>query len=86
MSIPHGYYRILEVNQEENSSYCTNSRVLEDTYVNMIFTKINLELFNLSYTIMISYIIPFISILICYFIMLKELRKEKPLVSQLCYI
>ena len=58
LSIPHGYYRVVEV-IDENSSYCTNSKDLEDTFINILdLININLDLFNLSYTISISYIIP----------------------------
>jgi hypothetical protein len=81
LSIPHGYYRVLEKSNVDNSSFCTNSKVLEETKINLYFTIIDLDLFNSLYTILIAYIIPFTSIVICYIIMINKLRKEKPIVS-----
>lgn len=78
--MPHGYYRVLEKSHEDNSSYCVNSNDLTETSIKFYFFDLNLEQFNLLYTIIIAYVIPLISIVVCYLIMMNKLRKEKPLV------
>ena len=80
MSFPHGYYRIIEV--IDNESFCMNSRDLNEiTIIEKEYIKIDLNQFNLLYTIIIAYIIPLISIVTCYLIMITKLIKEKPVVS-----
>ena len=80
LSLPHGYYRVLEISNEDNSSYCVNSKDLTETNIKFYFFDLNLEQFNLLYTIIIAYVIPLISIVVCYLIMMNKLRKEKPVV------
>ena len=89
LSLPHGYYRIIEHSSEfhpnETNIYCANSKFLDEPFVNFYFIKFSLEQINLIYTIVISYIIPLTSIVICYAIMMNKLRKETPAVSN-CYL
>jgi hypothetical protein len=67
--------------RHDNASICMNSEDLEEI---TIFIDINLNQFNLLYTIIIAYIIPFITIVICYLIMINKLVNEKPvLVSEM---
>ena len=88
MSLPQGYYRILEKDlenssdfypNETNTFYCINSKRLVEP-INFYFIEFNLEQINILYTIVISYIIPLISIVLCYAIMMNKLRKETPVV------
>ncbi len=84
LSLPHGYYRVIEKSSDNISDapnlYCTNSHFLQEPMINLYFVQFNLEQVNLLYTIIISYIIPLISIVICYAIMMNKLRKETPVV------
>ncbi len=75
MSIPHGYYRVLETH--DNHTICVNSLDLDYITLNFYFAELNLNQFNLLYTIIISYIIPFIAIVTCYLIMINKLTKER---------
>ena len=90
LSLPHGYYRVVEKSIdfhsiETNESYdsflyCTNSKFLSEPIINLYVATFNLEQVNLLYTIVIAYIIPLISIVICYAIMMNKLSKEAPVV------
>ena len=75
LSVPHGYYRKFE------AGVCMNSKSLEEVIIGLPFLTLSLDRLIYLYTVTIAYIIPLVSIVVCYLIMMNKLRKEKPEVS-----
>ena len=85
LSLPLAYFRNLETfydkNDENPIKYCMSSQIVETTQINLFFMEMNLNQLFTLYPILISYVLPLLTIIICYLIMIKKLSTEQPNVS-----
>ena len=83
LSLPQGYYRHLETfdAQPDPVKICTTSPLLQQKNITIFHLEINMEQFFVLYTILVSYVLPLLTIVFCYLIMIKKIYSEKRNVS-----
>nr|QVK45766.1 G protein-coupled receptor [Proales similis] len=82
LSLPHGYYRVLEKSYFDGSLLCLSSRELEKPIISLPGSiTITHNMLNSLYTICIAYLIPFTTIVVCYVKMVSKLRQDKRVIG-----
>lgn len=87
LCLPRAYYRKVEVipidGMERRS--CVHSMTVYEIMYDFGFYKIDLDQFFVLYTILVSYILPLLIIIICYIIMINKLNTKSPQTVRLIF-
>jgi len=80
---PRAYFRTVE-SDDDNKRTCVHSATVYDTMFDLGGDyKIDFDQFFVLYTILVSYALPLLIIVICYIIMINKLNRKDPTVRKL---